>query len=150
MVVNQKINGRAMSMPGGVLLGGFVSLVCTIAGAALTALLIDREILGEEMMGYGCMLILMGASLLGSLFAWRKVKHQRMVVCLMTGLIYLLMLLALTALFFGGQYEAVGVTALMILSGSGTAVLMGMSPGKGKGPARRKIRHRKVVHYDDR
>lgn len=140
MVVKQKSTGRAMSMPGGVLLGASVSMVCTVAGAALTALLIDREILGEQMIGYGSMIILITASLLGSLFAWQKVKRQRMVVCLLSGLIYLLMLISLTALFFGGQYEAVGVTVILILAGSGTAVLMGMGPVRGKGTGRHKIR----------
>lgn len=129
-----------MSMPGGVMLGACFSMLCTVIGAAFTAFLIDREILGEQKIGYGCMLILIVASWLGSLFAWQKVKHRRMVVCLLSGLGYLLMLLGITALFFGGQYEAVGVTTALILAGSGTAVLMGMGTGRGKGIGRRKIK----------
>ncbi len=140
MVTNRKSSGRAMTLPGGVLMGACAAMLWTIGGAALTALLIDREVLAQTAIGYGSMVILLTASILGSSLAWQKVKHQRAVVCLCAGAAYFLMLLAATALFFGGQYHAVGITAALILAGSGSVVLMGL--GKGNRPARkmRKIR----------
>ena len=54
-------------------------------------------------------------------------------------------LLAITALFFGGRYTAMGVTAGVVMAGSAAAILPGM--GKGSGKRRRsypKVR-RKIV-----
>lgn len=137
MVTNRKVTGKAMTVPGGVLLGACAALLWTIAAAAILGILIGREILPEQAIGYGSMMILLSASFLGSLLAWGKVKHQRAAVCLSTGAAYLLILLSMTALFFDGQYEAVGVTALLVLAGCSAVIFMGMGQGKG---ASRKLR----------
>lgn len=139
MIVTRNSTGRAMTLPGGILLGACTSLLWTIAGAAILALLIDKEILAQTAIGYGSMVILLTASLIGSQTAWRKVKHQRVLVCMSAGGMYFLMLLAMTALFFGGQYEAMGVTAGLILAGSGCATFMGAGKGRGHGHRVRKI-----------
>ena len=80
----------------------------------------------------------MGA-FLASLIAVRKIKRQRAAVCALAGLVYFLCLLAITALFFGGKFQAVAVTAVLILAGSGAAVLAGINGGGGK----RKQRYKK-------
>lgn len=131
MVTNRKVTGKAMTVPGGVLLGACAALLWTIAAAAILGILIGREILPEQAIGYGSIMILLSASFLGSLLAWGKVKHQRAVVCLSTGAAYLIILLSMTALFFGGQYEAIGVTVLLVLAGCAVVILMGMGQGKG-------------------
>lgn len=129
MVKNQNYSGRAMTFPAGVLMGAAISLLWSILAAALVGLLIDREMLAHTAIGYGGMLILLTASILGSLLAWKKIKHRRALVCLTTGGAYYLMLLGLTALFFGGQYEAVGVTGILIFAGSATVILAGLRKG---------------------
>jgi hypothetical protein len=52
----------------------------------------------------------------------------------------MLMLVALTALFFGGQYTGIWVTMLLILGGSGTTALLGMGKGNRHVRSERKIR----------
>lgn len=131
MVTNRKVTGKAMTIPGGVFLGASTALLWTVAAAALVAMMIDRKVFTVEAIGYGSMAILLSASFMGSLIAWIKVKHQKTLVCLSTGAAYLLILMSLTAMFFGGQYEAVGVTALLVFAGCVLVILMGMGQGKG-------------------
>lgn len=131
MVVNGKVTGKAMSMPGGLAVGAGVSLGVTLLMAAVLAKLVDAERMAWENIGYGIMVLLLAASFAGAMVSFGKIKRQRMLVCGLSGVIYFAMLLAITALFFGGQYSAVGVTALLVLAGSGTAALLGLRQGRG-------------------
>lgn len=136
MVVNQKSTGKAMSMPMGLLLGSGVSMAVTLGAAAVLAKLLDSEKLAWENVGSGIVVLLIAASFLGAMVSCGRIKRQRLLVCAASGALYFGMLLAITALFFGGQYEAVWVTGLLILAGSGGAVL----PGLRGGGKRRKIK----------
>lgn len=136
--MKQKPTGRTCSMPMGLAWGAVTSMIITILGTAILAKLVDREILPEEKIGYGIMLMLMLASYMGGKIAWNKIQRQRLITCLWVGGIYFAILLSITALFFGGQYESVAVTGLLILGGVGVAAL---PAGKnGRGGKRRKIR----------
>lgn len=139
MVLNQKPTGRALSMPGGLLVGAVWSLGITLVLAAVIAKLVDSEVMPESSIGYCVMGLLTAASLIGSLAAFRKIKRQRVLVCLISGGIYYGILLAMTALFFGGQFTGMGVTALMILIGSGAAALAGLREGRGGSKKRLKV-----------
>lgn len=139
MVRNQKVTGKTMSMPAGLALGGAVSLGITILGAVIAGKLLDGEVIPQSAIGYAAMAILLLASLAGALTACGKIKRQRLVVCLASGGIYYALLLSMTALFFGGQYNGMGVTALMVLAGCGLSILM-ESRSEGKGRRKRKIR----------
>lgn len=129
-------------MPAGLAIGAAMALGCTLLGAMLVAKLIDSEMLAETAIGYGSVLILLTASFLSAMTAYGRIKRQRALVCMVSGGIYFLMLLAMTALFFGGQYTGIGVTAALIAAGSGCAVLLGLGGGKGKGSARYKMPRR--------
>ena len=124
MTVNQKVTGTAVSMPAGVALGCAVSLLITGVGSVLVAKLISEEVLMDTAIGYGAMMILLLASAAGAAIAAAKVKRMRLQVCLLVGVAYYGTLLALTALFFGGQYRGMGVTALLVLAGTGTTILL--------------------------
>lgn len=133
MQVKQKYTGRVMSVPGGLAVGVGISLLVTAVGAAVLAWLLDGEKLLWENVGYGIMGMLLCASFFGSLAAFRRIRRQRMLVCMLSGVAYLGVMLSMTALFFGGQYEGVGVTALLVLGGSGAAGMLGLKPEKGRG-----------------
>ena len=133
--MNQKPSGRASSMPTGLLTGLGVSLAVTILLAVVAAKLIDMEWIGEKDIGYCAMVILMAAPFCGARLSQKKIKRQRLMVCAMSGGLYFLSLLGITALFFGGQYEAVGVTFLLVAGGCTLTLLVGEgnnSPGKRK------------------
>ena len=135
-----KNEGRALSLPAGAVFGGIVALIWTLLSAGILAWLVDGEQIGTSSVGYGSMGILLSASALGASLAWRKVRRQRMVTCLCSGGVYLLLLLGITALFFGGQYTGFGVTVLLILGGSGMASFAGAGQGSRTGRRYRKIR----------
>lgn len=125
MVRNQKMTGRAVSMPAGVFNGAVISLVITILGSAITAKLLDTGKMREEMIGYVIMVILMAASFVGALVSKTRIKRQKLLACGLAGAVYFLELMGITALFFGGQYEAVGVTGSLVIGGSLLASLCG-------------------------
>lgn len=135
MVSKQKPTGRASSIPWCLAAGLLLSGLLTLTGAALCARLISREVLQEESMGYCAAAILIVSGGAGEWLACRKAQHRRMVVSMLSAFCYLALLLCCTALFFGGQYDGIGVTALIIF-GTGCAVgLLGLKKkhrGTGK------------------
>lgn len=135
MVANRKVTGKASSMPVGLALGGGLSMVVTVVLSLVTAKLLDNGTLPEESVGYAALGILLLSSGLGAWLAAVKIKRQRLIVCLASGCVYYGLLLGVTALFFGGQYTGMGVTALAVAGGSLAVCLMGM--GKGRTRKRR-------------
>ena len=110
-----KRNGRALSIPAGLGIGLLISLVLTFAGAAALSHLIGTEKVGEGAMGYGIMIILAIATAMGAWGATSFIKKMYLQISLMAGGCYYLALLAITALFFGGQYQGMGVTAIIVV-----------------------------------
>lgn len=130
MVTNKKPTGRAVSVPAGLAIGTAVSFILTLLAALLMGQLIDKEKLQWEQVGYGIMATLLAASFFGSKVSYTKIRRQRFLICLLSGAAYFGLLLAITALFFGGQYDGVWVTGALILAGSGSAGLLGLGGKK--------------------
>ena len=131
----------ASSIPAGIGIGLLVSMVITLAGAALTAYFIHKETIPEEGMGYGILLTLLLSAAAGAWIAVKRIQRLRMQMCMLSGLCYYLTLLAMTALFFGGEYSGMGITALVVLGGCGTVTILGAGGGK-----RRKLGRKIRVH----
>lgn len=132
MIKTKKPTGRAMSFPGGLAVGLAASMSVTVLMTLLLSKLILEGTMAMEQVGYGTMALLLSASFLGAVMAQGRIKHRRALVCLLSGGVYFLGLLAITALFFGGQYSAVGVSGLLVLAGCGSAALI--TARKGRGP----------------
>ena len=141
MVANKKITGRATSLPAGLAIGAVCSLAATLILTAILAKLVEAETLPAEKVGYGIMVLLV-SSFAGAMISFGRIKRQRMLVCIVSGVIYFAMLMSMTALFFGGQYSAVGTTALLVLAGSGAAALLGLRQGRGAKRTKIKVPHR--------
>ena len=116
MIGKKKRSGTALSIPAGLGVGLLVGLVVTVAGAAFTAWLIAAEKIGEGSTGYAAMVILALAAGLDALSAVYLIKKQRLQVSILAGVCYYLTLLGMTALFFGGQYQGMGVSAIIVLA----------------------------------
>lgn len=140
MVRNSKPTGTAMSMPAGISMGVGTALLLTVLGAAIVAWLLNSGSMKEEGVGYGAMGVLLLASAFGSWTAVSMVKHQRLIVGLSTGAVYFVLLLGMTGLVFGGQYQGIIPTALMVLGGSTAAVLVSSRTKGNRTPGRHKIR----------
>ena len=139
MTMNHKPSGRAASIPVGLASGAIASLAVTILGSAIIAKLVDAEILDEEKIGYGIMVLLLVASWMGAVVSYSRIKRRRMLICMLSGAVYMLTLLAITALFFGGQYSGVGATLLMVLCGAVLAVLPAFNQNNRAGKKKIKI-----------
>ena len=124
MTVNRKVTGTAVTMPMGIGIGCGISLMLTLLGAGVIAKLISAEILQETSIGYSAMMILLISSAAGAAVAIRKVQKRMLQVSLLVGVIYYGMLLASTAIFFGGHYQGMGVTGLLVVAGCAAVILM--------------------------
>ena len=141
MLTNQKPTGMSSGMPGGLALGGLAAMVLTVLLGCLLAVLIAKEVLPEENVGYGVMAVLFVSSAIGSTVAYKRIRHRRLMVFVLSGICYLVTLTGLTALFFGGQYEGIFPTAMLIIGGTGVAFLRSASMGRGWKP------HKKSRHF---
>lgn len=122
---SRRVTGKACSIPVGLLYGNLISLLVTMVLSVLLAFLLDHEKIKWDVIGYGILFTILISSYVGSKASHRKIKRQQLLVCSMSGLLYWGTLLLITALFFGGKYEAVGVTGLLVAGGSVCAGITG-------------------------
>jgi putative membrane protein (TIGR04086 family) len=138
MTTNKKVFGKAGSMPLGLAAGTAVGLLVTIAFAVVMAQLVLGGKLKEGAMGYGAMIAIPVSAAIGALVSVAIIKRRRMQVCLITGAAYLLSLIGINILFFGGQFQGLVVTVLLILLGTGGIGALGLRNGKRKGKRHRR------------
>ena len=110
--------GRTSSVPAALATGVLVSFGIVMSGAAMIATLIQKEVLEENLIRYGIPLVLITASYMGCRVAYGRIKEKKLMISMLCGVMLYSLLLAITALFLGGQYDGIGVTGLLILCGS--------------------------------
>ena len=142
MIMNKRVTGKAKSLPFGIGIGLLSGMALTIGVVAIVANLILNEKMGEQTIGYAAIVVLLTSSALGAWLATTMVKRRWMLVCLATGGGYFLCLLAITALFFGGQFQGVGATVISVIGGCGAVGLLGLKGETGHRNNRRKYRSR--------
>ena len=107
-----------------------ISLVLTVVLSGMFSLALEKNWLAFEESGYAVMILLLFVTITGGIVAANRIKHQILAVCAASGAVYFIMLLSITALFYGGQYCAVGETAAIVVMGTGIAALLCL---KGRG-----------------
>ena len=127
--------GSTVSMTAGIGTGVVTALGITLLLSLAAAGLISSGTIQQQSVGYCAMVILLLSTVCGCRTAAIRIRGRNALVCMVTGGGYFLSLLAMTGLLFGGRYQAVGVTGLLVLGGSGTAMLL-----RGKGNAATKRR----------
>ena len=140
MVVNQKPTGTAKSMPIGLAYGWAVSVGITALLCGVLAILVLNGKIGWETVGYGAMVMIVGAAYIGAAVSCWAIKHRKLIVCLMSGAIYLCTLIGVTALLFGGVQGSIWVTAMLIAGGTTAAALVHSAEKKSTRQGRRKRR----------
>lgn len=140
MVATRKPTGTAKSMPVGLLLGSMVAAMITVTICAVLAWLILNEKTGWEAMGYGAIVTLLAASYAGASVSCRLIMHRKLLVCILSGVLYLCSLTAITALLFGGGIQGIWLTALLTAGGSGTAALVHCAEKRDRRRGRKKRR----------
>ena len=134
--------GRATTMPVGFAWGGAVSLVITFLSAAVLAWMISSEKIRQSQIGYGVMVILVISAFSGAKTASVKIQRRHLMVSIGAGVIYQLLLLAMTALFFGGQYSGVGESTILIMCGCLLAFLLRRGYQKPANARKMKLHYR--------
>lgn len=124
------VKHTARSIPVGIVLGLALAWLISIVGAGITALLISRETIPESAMGYGIVITLIVACFAGAFLSVSKIQRLRLQMTMLFGAVYYLSLLGANALFFGGQYSGMGVTALVVLGACATVAFIGLGGGK--------------------
>lgn len=118
MLTQHKAAGRASSLPAGLAAGAAISVLTMLMICLVGAWLISAEILAQQQIGYCMITALVTGAMLGAGTAWRKIKRQKLLVCLMSGGVYFGILALITIVFFGGDFRGAGVTLVSILLGT--------------------------------
>lgn len=127
----------------GVLLGGALAAIgVTLVCCAVCAWLISKEMIGEAAADYCIPVILILSSFAGGKTAIHRIQERRLITGVIVAAIYVLALLAVTALFFGGQYQGIGVTVPAALSGGVGAAILGNRAKKRAASRKSKMKHR--------
>lgn len=138
IMMTLKNTGRASSIPAGLAAGAMSSLAVTAIGASVTAWLVLRGYLRPDWTGYCAMVILLCAAALGGGMAMGRIKRLRAQMVLASAGIYYVCLVVINALFFGGQYRGMGVTAAMVLCGAVLVIVLVPGDENRAGCRRRK------------
>lgn len=140
--MKQKQLNKKYTLPAGLVIGLLVSIGTTLFMSCVLSWLIHSEQLLESAANYGVLVILLISPAVGAAVAAALIKEKRLIVCMASGVCYIILLLACTALFFGGQYQGVGVTVLAVLAGCIGIGLLGLKGERTRFPARHKIKNR--------
>ena len=137
-----KQTGRAVSMPRGLLTGLMYAFLVILIGCLITAKLIDTEIIHQNQIGYAVMVILLTAAWTDGTVSYHRIKRQKLLVSILSGTCLYCLLLSITAVIFGGQYDGAGETALLILCGSLLSVILKPNRKTGRKVRKLKIQNR--------
>ena len=116
--------GKAISVPAGLGLSLVVNISITSIAVAIIAILLNRKSITWENTGYWIMGMLLISSFLGGKTAICSIKTQLYLVTFMSGILYWMFMLCITALFFGGHYSSLFETGALIIAGSISAALL--------------------------
>ncbi len=117
MAITTTRTGTTGSIVKGMTIAAIISFMITIIGSIMIASCLNLEKITWEQAGYWIMGMLFLAAFIGGKSAHAVIKRQRIVVSLMTSLLYWGILLCTTALFFGGKFSPLFETAAIIFAG---------------------------------
>ena len=133
---------KSVSVPTGLVMGAACSFMITVIICAFFAKLIETEVLSPNTMNYASAAALLCASASGSWMCLTRVKQKPLLVCLLSGTIYLLILLAINISLCTDSIQGVGVTILLVIAGSLVPALLKSRGGVGQKSGHKKYRYR--------
>ena len=138
--MKQIFNNKAIAAAA--LIGGALGVLFSILCALLLTWLISSERLGQGGVDTGSLVILLVGSAAASVVSTLLFREKRLLVCVLSAVCFALIMLAMTAVFFGGQYSGLLPSGLVILAGSGCVCILGAVPQKKHNHGRRKVKNR--------
>ena len=124
MTGKRTINGK--SIPLSIFIGIGLASILTLICASLAAILLASERIGVQSIRIIAIITVAISTAGGAWVASVLAKKYRTQICLITGAGYFLILLAMTALLFGGSYEKIPITLITVLTTSGLVGLTGI------------------------
>lgn len=126
-------------------IGVGISVAAMLAGIAISAGLIISDRMPVSAQGYCVMVIAVVSSFLGAVAVLRKAEGKKLIISTLFAAVYVLVLLGISALLFEGQYQGIGVTALLILCGATVGAFLGTKDKKRGISRKSKMKHRQFV-----
>jgi hypothetical protein len=121
---------KNVNLPLGIGIGLSVALILTLIGAVVVTSMLSAQQMEVEAMDFGIVPVQFIATFAGATVSMVCIGKMKMQVSLITAGMYLLVLLAANAIFFGGAYSGVGGSTLVVaISGVAAAFV---SNGGGK------------------
>lgn len=132
--MKKRMGGAASAggVPRAVALGTGLAVLISLVLTALAAAAVSRQWIPENGAAYAAVLILIGGSCGGAWTAGRMEPRCRLPAALGAAGGYFVVLLALGALFYRGQFHGILVTAALIVGSAGATGLLGLRQGKGR------------------
>ena len=122
MILKNNITMRMKAIGIGLVVGSIV----TVFAALMTSALIYAEKIEEDKVVYGITISLILGSFMGASASALKTDEKKMIICIISGAMYLITLLCLTACFFGGRYENVRGTIILVMGSTMASALIAM------------------------
>ena len=132
MPITANRTGITVSIMKGISIAVAISLIITIIFSIIIASYLHFERITWHEAGYWIIGMLYLSAFAGGKCAYAVIKRQRIALSLMTGFLFWGTLLCITALFFGGNLEAVWETAGIIAAGCGTSAMFPAFSEKNK------------------
>jgi putative membrane protein (TIGR04086 family) len=121
-----KKKGNLSGIPVGLGMGLLTGIIVTLVGSMVIASLIAAEKMEMRQMFYGVAVVVLLSAFVGSLAAAALAGEKRLLICAISGCVYFVTMLCVSALVFDGIYENVWSTGLLILAGSMAAGFVGI------------------------
>lgn len=126
----RSVKESGVSIPKAIGYSLIVSMITSLLGILAAAYLIYNEIIIQENMGVVVTVVLLLSSAASAITAINTAKRMRLQMSLLSGVAYYLLLLSVTALFFGGEYSGIVLTAVTILASCGIVAIGDMFVNK--------------------
>lgn len=111
-----------------------VCILSVTVNTAAVATLVSAGTVKEDSVNIWMILVHFISIILGSTVVMGKNKDKRLVTSLFVGVLYIAVLLSITALFLDGMYQGVLVTMFVVISGCFAATIVNNSVQKAGKP----------------
>ena len=137
-----KVNGQVNKLPAVISLGAAINLIFMFSGTAIGAYLIMNEKIDEDGIGTIATIIQFISAACGTAAVLKLCKNKRLMICMLSGVVYFLSQIAITGMFFDGQYSNLGSGILAVMCGCATVAVVGLLIGKRSSTTKKKYAYR--------
>ncbi len=131
---------RKTKIPYALILGPVFGLFVSVLVAVAATILIYTETMQMDQMNVCAMASILLGAMSAAFVTVGKVKGNRLMMCALAGVIYLVALLSTAAIAFDGVKSGIGASVALTFGGVFAVFLMGMNGGKRRRYKSQKIR----------